>query len=64
MKSAADKSGTDKKSETPASGNNGLGSNSDMQDIKNALTRIAGLLEGPLTVSAIDQPFRPDSRRI
>jgi len=64
MKSAADKSGTDKKSETPASGNNELGSNSDMQDIKNALTRIAGLLEGPLTVSAIDQPFRPDSRRI
>jgi len=64
MKSAADKSGTDKKSETPASGNNGLESNSDMQDIKNALTRIAGLLEGPLTVSAIDQPFRPDSRRI
>ena len=64
MKSAADKSGTDKKSETPASGNNGLGSNSDMQDIKNALTRIAGLLEGPLTVSAIDKPFRPDSRRI
>lgn len=64
MKSAADKSRTDKKSETPASGNNGLGSNNDMQDIKNALTRIAGLLEGPLTVSAIDQPFRPDSRRI
>lgn len=61
---SSDKADTAKKSETPASGNSGLGSNSDMQDIKSALTRIAGLLEGTLTVSAMDQPFRPDSRRI
>jgi len=58
------KSGAEKKQETSASGTPGLGSDKDMQDIKNALTRIAGLLEGTLTVSAMDQPFRPDSRRI
>lgn len=53
-----------KKSEAPASDKNGLGSGQDIQDIKNALTRMAGLLEGTLTVSVLDQPFRPDSRRI
>jgi hypothetical protein len=62
--STAGKSGSEKKQETSASGTPGLGSDKDMQDIKNALTRIAGLLEGTLTVSAMDQPFRPDSRRI
>ena len=63
-KSTDNKSAADKKSETSGSGTTGLGSDKDIQDIKNALTRIAGLLEGTLTVSAIDQPFRPDSRRI
>jgi hypothetical protein len=54
----------DVQNESAGSGTPGLGSDKDIQDIKNALTRIAGLLEGPLTVSAIDKPFRPDSRRI
>ena len=39
-------------------------SDKDIQDIKNSLSRIASILEGPLTVSPIDQPFRPDSRRV
>jgi hypothetical protein len=63
-KSTDSKAGMEKKSETPASGTGGLGSDKDIQDIKNALTRMAGLLEGTLTVSVLDQPFRPDSRRI
>ena len=46
------------KSESP------LGNDKDIQDIKNALSRIASILEGPLTVSPMDSPFRPDSRRI
>ena len=58
------KKDSDKKSEASEPNKSGLGSDKDIQDIKNALTRIAGLLEGPLTVSALDQPFRPDSRRI
>jgi hypothetical protein len=58
------KKDSDKKSESQGTDKSGLGSDKDIQDIKNALVRIAGLLEGPLTVSALDQPFRPDSRRI
>ena len=61
-KSPTSKSDTEKKQETQTTGNNGLGSDKDVQDIKNALTRMAGLLEGTLTVSLLDQPFRPDSR--
>jgi len=63
-KSTDGKSASDKKSETPGSGTAGLGSDKDIQDIKNALVRMAGLLEGTLSVSVLDQPFRPDSRRI
>jgi hypothetical protein len=36
----------------------------DLNDIKSALARIASLLEGPITVSSMDGPFRPDSRRV
>lgn len=54
----------DMKKESPEADKSGLGSDKDIQDIKNALTRIASILEGPLTVSQIDQPFRPDSRRV
>ena len=61
-KSPTSKSDTEKKQETQTSGSNGLGSDKDIQDIKNALTRMAGILEGTLTVSVLDQPFRPDSR--
>lgn len=39
-------------------------SNKDLDEIKSSLARIASLLEGPLSVSTIDNPFRPDSRRI
>ena len=63
-KSTDSKSASDKKSETTESGTAGLGSDKDIQDIKNALVRMAGLLEGTLSVSVLDQPFRPDSRRI
>jgi len=63
-KSTDSKSASDKKSETTGSGTAGLGSDKDIQDIKNALVRVAGLLEGTLSVSVLDQPFRPDSRRI
>ena len=61
-KSPTSKSDTEKKQETQTSGSNGLGSDKDIQDIKNALTRMAGILEGTLTVSVLDQPLRPDSR--
>ena len=61
---ADNKKSGDIQNEPTGTDKSGLGSDKDMQDIKNALTRIAGLLEGPLTVSSIDQPFRPDSRRI
>lgn len=53
-----------KKPESSEPDKSGLGSSQDIQDIKNALTRMAGLLEGTLTVSVLDQPFRPDSRRV
>ena len=56
------KKDNDKKSEASEPNKSGLGSDNDIQDIKNALTRMAGLLEGTLTVSLLDQPFRPDSR--
>jgi|688.fasta_scaffold70212_5 hypothetical protein len=56
------KKDNDKKSEASEPNKSGLGSDKDIQDIKNALTRMAGLLEGTLTVSLLDQPFRPDSR--
>lgn len=36
----------------------------DMTEIKSLLMRMASLLEGPLSVSSIDSPYRPDSRRI
>lgn len=61
---ADNKKSGDIQNEPTGTDKSGLGRDKDMQDIKNALTRIAGLLEGPLTVSSIDQPFRPDSRRI
>lgn len=54
----------DKKSESSEPNKSGLGSDKDIQDIKNALIRMAGLLEGTLSVSVLDQPFRPDSRRV
>jgi len=52
------KSGSDKESTSE------LGTSKDIQDIKNALTRLASILEGPLTVYPMETPFRPDSRRI
>jgi hypothetical protein len=58
------KKDNDKKSESSEPNKSGLGSDKDIQDIKNALTRMAGLLEGTLSVSVLDQPFRPDSRRV
>lgn len=36
----------------------------DIDDILSALSRIGSLLEGPLRVSSMDSPLRPDSRRI
>ena len=63
-KSTAGKSAAEKKSETPLSGTTGSVSDKDIQDIKSALNRMAGLLEGTLTVSVLDHPFRPDSRRV
>jgi hypothetical protein len=36
----------------------------DLSDIKLILTRIASSLDGPLEVSPIDSPFRPDSRKV
>jgi len=36
----------------------------DLDAIKGALSRIAFLLEGPLTVSQIEDPYRPNSRRV
>jgi len=37
--------------------------NENLNDVKSLLARIAMLLEGPLEVSTIDTPFRPDSRK-
>lgn len=36
----------------------------DLSEIKSGLARIASILEGTLTVSHLDGPFRPDSRRV
>jgi hypothetical protein len=58
------KSESSKKSESKGESTSELGTSKDVQDIKNALTRIASILEGTLTVSPIESPFRPDSRRI
>jgi hypothetical protein len=38
--------------------------NENLNDVKSLLARIAMLLEGPLEISAIDTPFRPDSRKV
>lgn len=35
----------------------------DLQVVVNLLSRIASLLEGPLSIETMDSPFRPDSRR-
>jgi len=44
-------------------GDSGMTSN-DIQEMKSALVRIASLLEGPLNVSPMSGPYRPDSRRV
>jgi outer membrane biosynthesis protein TonB len=36
----------------------------DLDTIKGTLSRIAFLLEGPLTFSQIEDPYRPNSRRV
>lgn len=40
------------------------GMDADLADIKYLLSRIAMSLDGPLEVSPIDHPFRPDTRKI
>lgn len=52
------------KTKTESSGESPLGTSKDLDDIKGALSRIASILEGTLTVSPLDSPFRPDSRRL
>lgn len=47
-----------------AEGTEGGITSNDIQEMKAALVRIASLLEGPLNVSSMDRPFRPDSRRV
>lgn len=47
-----------------ASGGSGGMSKDDATEMKSILMRIASLLEGPLSVSSIDAPYRPDSRRV
>jgi hypothetical protein len=49
---------------TAASGGSGGMSKDDATEMKSILMRIASLLEGPLSVSSIDAPYRPDSRRV
>jgi len=55
----------DKPAETKSEkmGDSGMTSN-DIQEMKSALVRIASLLEGPLNVSPMSGPYRPDSRRV
>ena len=55
---SAESAKTDTSTQSP------LGGSQDLNDIKSALSRIASILEGPLTVSPLDSPFRPDSRRV
>jgi hypothetical protein len=50
-------------STTASSGAEGLNKD-DVTEMKSILMRIASLLEGPLSVSSIDAPYRPDSRRV
>jgi hypothetical protein len=61
-KAPATKSGESAKTDTNTQ--SPLGGSQDLNDIKSALSRIASILEGPLTVSPLDSPFRPDSRRV
>jgi len=49
---------------TAASGGSEGMSKDDATEMKSILMRIASLLEGPLSVSSIDAPYRPDSRRV
>ena len=63
--SSAEKSSGAKTSTSPATTDQSKNiTTEDMDAIKGALARIANLLEGPLTVSQIDDPFRPNSRRV
>lgn len=63
--SSAEKSSGAKASTSPATTDQSKNiTTEDMDAIKGALARIANLLEGPLTVSQIDDPFRPNSRRV
>ena len=45
-------------------GEDGSITKKDIDAMLSALSRIASLLEGPLSVSTMDSPIRPDSRRI
>lgn len=54
---------TESKGGSTTSSSDGL-TTKDLDEIKATLTRIAFLLEGPLTVSNLESPFRPDSRRV
>jgi hypothetical protein len=57
-------SATSTSTSTAASGGSeGMGKD-DANEMKSILMRIASLLEGPLSVSSIDAPYRPDSRRV
>jgi hypothetical protein len=49
---------------TESSSGGGEITSKDLKEIKSGLARLATILEGTLTVSNIDGPFRPDSRRI
>jgi hypothetical protein len=62
-------SADDNSSKSSTSGSEGGGqtknvTTDDLDVIKGALSRIAFLLEGPLTVSQIEDPYRPNSRRV
>jgi hypothetical protein len=50
-------------SASASGGSEGM-SKDDATEMKSILMRIASLLEGPLSVSSIDAPYRPDSRRV
>ena len=57
---ASQSSASSKPAASPGEGVN----KDDITEIKSLLMRMASLLEGPLSVSSIDSPYRPDSRRI
>jgi hypothetical protein len=62
--SETNKTETSSSSAETKAGENGTITKKDIDTIISLLSRMGSLLEGPLSVSSMDSPIRPDSRRV